>query len=97
MDGTLALVDGNGGSASCEPSPSGDVVDLVTNLDDGVADEILVNVLVEASQGGAGCSSPGRSSPKGVEGGSAEGSILASNVGCGNVAECTEVLDASAL
>ena len=97
MDGTLALVDGSGGSASCEPSPSGDVVDLVTNLDDGVADEILVNVLVEASQGGVGCSSPGRSSPKGVDGGSAEGGIFAFNVGCGNVAECTEVCDASAL
>ena len=97
MDGTLALVNGNGGSASCEPSPSGDVVDLVTNLDDGVADEILVNVLVEASQGGVGCSSPGSRSPKGVPGGRAEGTIFASNVGCGNVAECTEVLNASAL
>lgn len=97
MDGTLALADGNGGSVSCEPSPSGDVVDLVTNLDDGVADEILVNSLVEASQGGVGGSSPGSRSPKGVPGGSAEGSIFASNVGCGNVAECTEVLGASAL
>ena len=53
--------------------------------------------VVEASQGGVGCSSPGSRSPKGVPCGSAEGRIFASNVGCGNVAECTEVLDASAL
>jgi len=59
LDFTLALADGGGGSVGCEPSPSGDVVDLVANLDDGVTLEILVNSLVEASQGGVGCRSPG--------------------------------------
>lgn len=61
MGGTLALVDCNGGSVGGEPSPAGNVVNLLTNLEDGVTDKVLECCGSEASLGGVGSWGPAAS------------------------------------